>query len=282
MSASRHPARRRPAIIRRPNLEWLEDRWVPANVGTPNQNFIDQVYRDVLHRAPDPGAAGWVQGLDSGQLDREDAVAGILGSEEGLRNQVNDLYNRFLGRQADPTGLSGWVAFLRDDHSNLELSAQLIASQEYYLTQGGGTDPGFLDAVFQDVLCRPISPGELNDRLDDLNDADSFDERVDLIEDILESDEARAAQVNNTFLSFLRRSPSGNDIDQWSDNIDGGGLDGEFDNLSDDIEDNDDLLFVGVLLSSNEYFALSQRLQTTDFATIPSCDNLPATPALPP
>src|SRR5947208_743140 len=93
----------RPAPHRaRPSLEALEARWVPANVGTPNQNFVDQLYRDALHRAPDPGAQGWVQALDAGRISRKDVAAGVLGSPEGLRTEVNDLYVRFLGRQADP------------------------------------------------------------------------------------------------------------------------------------------------------------------------------------
>jgi len=273
--------RLRPAepTSRRLNLEPLEGRWVPANVSTsPNQNFVDQVYRDVLHRPPDPGGlAAWTNALNSGQLDREEVVVGILGSPEGLRTQVNDLYLRFLNRPADPTGLAGWTAFLADDHSNLELAAQLIGSAEYFQTQGGGTALGFLNAVYEDVLCRPIGPGEPAFWLDELLNEGP----VEVAEDILESDEARTRQVELAFSSYLRRDvpvPVAHDIGEV---LDDGELDGAFDDLGDHIDDNDDLLFTALLLSSNEYFQLAQTLTPADFATIPACEPLPGTPAPP-
>jgi hypothetical protein len=56
------PMRPAKPTARRLNLEPLEGRWVPANVSSsPNQNFVDQVYRDVLHRPP-PIRAAWPPG----------------------------------------------------------------------------------------------------------------------------------------------------------------------------------------------------------------------------
>src|SRR5262249_9366724 len=119
-------------------LEPLETRWVPANVGTANQNFIDQIYRDIMHRAPDPASAGWVSALDSGTSGHKGAST-TLGSDEGLRNQVNDLYVRFLGRSVDESGLTFWTDSLRGGrHTNSEMAANLIGSPEYYQTKGGG------------------------------------------------------------------------------------------------------------------------------------------------
>jgi hypothetical protein len=192
-----------------------------------------------------------------------------------LRTQVNDLYLRFLNRPADPTGLAGWTGFLADDHSNLDLAAQLIGSAEYFQIQGGGTVVGFLNAVYQDVLCRPISPGEQAFWLDELSDEGP----VEVAEDILESDEARDLQVQHAFSSYLRRDISVPVAHGIADVLDDGGLSGEFDGLSDNIDDNDDLLFTALLLSSNEYFQLSQTLTPGDFATIPACEDLPGTPA---
>jgi hypothetical protein len=241
----------------RPTLETLDTRWVPANVGTANQNFVDQIYRDVLHRAPDPGSAGWVAALDGGD-DRSDIVDGILDSDEGRRNQVNDMYVRFLGRQADPTGLAGWTNYLRDN-SNFDLAAQIIASDEYYQTQGGGTDFGFLNAVYTDVLCRPISADEADDRGDDFSGG--FNDRVDIARSILESDEGLDRRDILSVRSFLRTDVN---ADQAFDLVDG----------------DDDSVFSRSLLSAPEYFNQSQTLTTADFATIPSCDDLPAQPII--
>ncbi|MCI0701918.1 MAG: DUF4214 domain-containing protein [Planctomycetia bacterium] len=241
----------------RDTLETLETRWVPANVGSPNQNFVDQLYRDVLHRAPDPGSAGWVAALDGGAA-RSDIVDGILDSPEGLQNQVNDIYVRFLDRPADPGGLAFWTNFLGDeDNTNFDLAAQILASNEYYQTQGGGTDFGFMNAVYMDVLCRPIGVDEMEDRGDDFDDGHS--DRVDIALSILESDEGLDTRDILSVRSFLRMDVS---ADQARDLVDG----------------DDDSVFSRSLLSTPAYFNLSQMLTPADFATIPSCDDRPAQP----
>jgi hypothetical protein len=251
----------------RPTLEELEPRWVPANVGSPNQNFIDQIYRDVLHRAPDTGSTGWVVALDSG-TDRGEVVDHILNTDEGLRNQVNDLYVRFLGRPADTGGLNAWVNYLRDGNSNLELAAQLIASQEYY-QNAGGTDAGFLNAVYRDVLGRSIDLQEIDDRGDDFDDG--FDDRVDIAESILQSSEAQDTRDRLSVMSFLRPTVavSGEQASDFVDDDDNGG--GDF--------DNDAAVFSGTILSGDVYFARAQTRSTSDdFATIPSSGNLTPQP----
>jgi len=249
----------------RPSLEALESRWVPANVGSPNQNFIDQLYRDVLHRAPDSGSAGWVVSLDNG-TDRGEVVDRILHSDEGLRNQVNDLYLRFLGRPAEAGALTLWANFLRDsDHTNLDLATRLIASDEYY-QKAGGTNIGFLNALYRDVLGRPVTDSDIDDLFDDFGDdfRGTMSDRMNIAESVLQSDEGRDFRNQLSVRSFLRVSvdaDAANDI--VSDNDNGGG----------DFE-NDDAVFTGTLLSGDQYYRLAQTTATTNFATVPSSGNL--------
>jgi len=251
----------------RPTLEALEDRWVPANVGTPNQNFVDQLYRDVLHRAPDPASSGWVAALNTG-TERGKIVDGILNSDEGRRNQVNDLYVRFLGRTAEQGGLTFWTNFLRD-HSNLELATNIIASQEYYV-KAGGTNQGFLNQVYLDVLGRPITASDLSRRDDDFSHGVSS--RAEVADHILESNEGRDNRDFLSVRSYLRQTVSQQQARDIVDSDDNGG--GRF--------NNDDAVFSGTLLSGNRYYQLSQTLTTADFATIPSTNNVAAQPALAP
>ncbi len=192
--------------------------------------------------------------LNSG-TDREDVVDGILDSAEGRRAQVNDLYVRFLGRQADAAGLAGWSEFLRNN-DNIELAARIIASNEYYQTRGGGTDAGFLNAVYLDVLARPIVVDEIEDRDDDFDGGAGG--RMDIAESILESGEAEEARAELSARSFLRANVT---ADQAEDLVG---------------DDDEDAVFVRSLLSDDAYFDLAQRLATTDFATIPSRQGLNA------
>src|SRR5262249_24574414 len=83
------PRCRRPATTGL-GLEVLEARTTPSAIGTATQNFVDQVYRDVLHRAPDAGGLeGWRLAIDTGRLSRLEVVLQIKGSPEGIRTQVN-------------------------------------------------------------------------------------------------------------------------------------------------------------------------------------------------
>jgi hypothetical protein len=246
------------------SLESLDCRCVPAVVGTANANFVDQLYRDILHRAPDEaGLAFWTSRLDNGS-DRGFVADAIRDSEEGLGVQVNDLYLRFLDRPADAAGLAGWTNYLRDGNTNLDLASQLLASDEYYQVQGGGTNQGFLTALYEDVLCRQIGADEIADRGDDFSDG--FESRRDIAEGILGSGEAEDLRDQHSVLSYLRQDVSVDEAGDIVDDDDGGS---DF--------DNDDAVFAGTLLSGDRYFDLAQTLTATDFATIPSCDNISAT-----
>src|SRR4029079_10597881 len=111
----------------------------------------------------------------------------------------------------------GWSQFLRDDHTNEELAAQIIASDEYYQTRGGGTDQGFLNAVYEDVLCRPITAREFDDRGDDLSGG--FNDRVDTVEGILDSGEAEDMRAIHSVRSFLGTNVT---VDQADGLVDSG------------------------------------------------------------
>jgi len=67
---------------------------------------VAQVYLDVLHRFADAdGLRGWTNALVSG-ASRSQVVLGITTSTEYRTLVVEDLYAHYLGRSADPLGLS--------------------------------------------------------------------------------------------------------------------------------------------------------------------------------
>src|SRR5205085_2153505 len=75
---------------------------------TPNQNWVAQVYLDVLHRGVDPdGLAAWGGLLDLGLANRFQVALAIETSPEARTVQVDTLYRQLLGRPADPLG--PWV-----------------------------------------------------------------------------------------------------------------------------------------------------------------------------
>jgi len=97
--------------------------------GQDYSSFVQGLYQSELGRAPDPtGLQGWVNALQSGQMNQEQVRQGILGSPE---NQVQDLYQSMLGRQIDPTGY-GWVNALQSGSMTPEqIKAGILGSPEY-------------------------------------------------------------------------------------------------------------------------------------------------------
>jgi uncharacterized delta-60 repeat protein len=123
-----------------------------------NQRFVAQVYLDLLQRPADPaGLAGW-SGLLGRGASRAQVVSAVLASPEYRTLQVERAYGQYLHRPADPGGLSGGVAFLTAGGTVEQLAALLAGSPEYYQNRGGGSNDGFLKALFQDGLDRSVEP----------------------------------------------------------------------------------------------------------------------------
>src|SRR5262249_20754721 len=94
------------------------------------------------HPAGGPaGPADLGGGLDQGG-SRLAVVQGIQGSLEYRTDQVEDLYQNYLGRQADSPSLGVDVAFLGTGGQVEQLRASIVGSPEF-LQMHGGTPAGF-------------------------------------------------------------------------------------------------------------------------------------------
>src|SRR5262249_3463185 len=128
-------------------------------VGSRNQRFVEKVYLDLLHRDVDPlGVSYWAALLDGGASSTQ-VVRGLQGSEEYRIDLVQSLYQQFLRRAADPVGLSAWVGALATGTTVEQIEAGLIGSVEYFQRFGSGTNDGFLQSLYQDVLHRSLEAG---------------------------------------------------------------------------------------------------------------------------
>lgn len=123
---------------------------------TSDERFVMQTYLDLLQRPVDPaGLETWTTALAEG-ASRDQVVQGIEASPEFLAVEVNDLYQTFLHRPADASGLATFTDYLARGGTVEQVAEMLTGSLEYYLTQGCGTKDGFLDALYRDVLIRPV------------------------------------------------------------------------------------------------------------------------------
>jgi hypothetical protein len=126
--------------------------------GNANQQFVDQVYQDLLGRPADAGGlTAWSAELEAG-MPRSQFVAQIEQSAEHRRNEVMAVFQQYLHRSADAAALAMGSTLLARGATDEQLPAIVAGSQEYFALHGGAND-GFLASLFQDALNRPIDAG---------------------------------------------------------------------------------------------------------------------------
>jgi hypothetical protein len=125
-----------------------------AYVGNANQRFLIQVYNDLLKRTIDPiGMSFWDGQLEAG-VSRTSVVQQIEKSQEFLNDEVQVLFQHYLGRAADAMGLSFFSGFLAGNNTLEQAAAMIVGSPEYFNGKGRGNNTGWLAAFFQDALGR--------------------------------------------------------------------------------------------------------------------------------
>ena len=127
--------------------------------GTANQNFVNQVFLDLLGRPADVSGLGyWSTLLDQGGA-RQTVVAGVEGSTEYRQILVQDLFKHYLKRNVDSSGLSSFTAFFQNGGSVAQAAAILVSSTEYFQIRGGSTNSGWLAALYSNALGRALDSG---------------------------------------------------------------------------------------------------------------------------
>ena len=123
-------------------------------------SLVNALYADVLGRAPSEAELeGWTRAVvRSG--DRWVAVRGFSNSEEYRRRFLTEVYHEILGRAPDAGGLDGWVRDLAAGRTTLDrLRSSFMVSQEFF-QQGGGTNEGYVNLLYQRALYRTASRDE--------------------------------------------------------------------------------------------------------------------------
>src|SRR4051812_26385821 len=137
-------------------VEQLETRQVLSTVGGPDARFIAEVYQEVLQRPVDPaGLSHWVGLLSQGVTRTEVALEIASGPEAHIRS-IEQFYETCLGRSADGGGMIYCAQEMAAGVSGEQVEAQIAGSDEYFQVRGQGTTIGFLQALYQDVLGRPL------------------------------------------------------------------------------------------------------------------------------
>jgi uncharacterized repeat protein (TIGR01451 family) len=201
-----------------------------------NEKFVAQVYRDLLHRTPDAmGLASWSDVLDNAGA-RSQVVLAIESSPEYLGDQVDSAYGRLLHRAADAAGRAAFLQFLESGGTIEQMDALIAGSPEYFQTRGGSSNDGFLTALYQDALARPVDAGGRASWDKALAGGST---RTQVATLIFGSPEYKADLVSNYYSSYLRRPADSVGLSTWVPQLLGGATDAQV---------------IADILASDEYF----------------------------
>jgi hypothetical protein len=179
-----------------------------------NPRFVTRAYLDLLGTAPDASAdTEWSLVLDE-RAGRDDVALAIANSSDYFTRVIDDLYQKYLKRTPDPTGMHDDLLFLTQGAGTVEeIEASIIGSVEYFYVRAGGTDQGFEETLYSDVFGRAIDPmGEMG--IEVYLDQQGFTRRQ-LGEFIFASDEFRFDFINGLYMRFLGRPAEQAGINQW-------------------------------------------------------------------
>jgi uncharacterized repeat protein (TIGR01451 family) len=215
-----------------------------------NERFLNQAHLDLLNRPIDPNARAFFLNAMSQGTTRGQVAQTILSSPEYRQIFVESLYPRFLRRAADAAGVNAFINQWAAGATVEQIIATLLGSQEYFVNRGGGTNDGFLDALYDDLLHRPVDSAGRNAFLQALAAGST---RSQVATDILRSPEYLRLLVQGFYQQFLRRA------------ADNSGLNAIVNLLQQDGRDEQG---VAILVGSDEYLALAGAMLTCDLGTL--------------
>jgi predicted outer membrane repeat protein len=137
----------------------------------------------------------------------------LSASAEYFRNLVTGIYQRYLGRGPDPTGLAAWVTLLQGSLTDEQLEAGFIGSPEY-IQNHGGTGENWVRGMYHDLLGRAPDAAGLNAWLTQLRQGVS---PAAIALGFAASAEREGQRVAEDYQRYLGRAPAAAEVSLWVD-----------------------------------------------------------------
>jgi uncharacterized protein DUF4214 len=180
---------------------------LPVDCGqsTATRCAVGAMYQQLLGRpVDDPALQGYAAQLDAGQTTRQNVAVAIQNSDEWRTRVVTLLFKALLGRAADAGSLGYYVPQLRSG-SVEQVTAAIAASQEYFARAGGSND-GFVSALYHDLLRHPADAAGKAGWVDQLNRGAT---RAAVAGNVRRSAEAQGVAVQGSTKVLLGRAATG-------------------------------------------------------------------------
>ena len=208
-----------------------------TSLATTNSAFVQRAYLDLLLRPASPSdLSTWVPPLDSATMTRTQFALNVMYTDEYRHVRANEFYADFLSRLPSASELNNFTTFLQTN-TLPQGRATILGSPEYFTSQGGGANAGFLNSLYLDLLARPIDPAASTAFQALLTGGTAT--RFDVAMAVQGSDEWRTDIVNEYYQQFLHRPADPTGLKTYKSFLSTGGTEQEV---------------IASLLGSVEYF----------------------------
>jgi hypothetical protein len=181
---------------------------ITCSDGVGDVAFICALYQDVLGRPADAAGLATFTGQLSAGTSRSTVAEELLTSTEYRQDLIASYYQQYLGRPADGGGIATFLTLFSHGASAENVQAAIMGSAEF-ANRSGGSDDGFVAALYQDLLNRPVDAAGLATFTGQLATGTS---RSAVVEELLTSTEYRNDLIASYYQAYLDRPADGGGI----------------------------------------------------------------------
>jgi hypothetical protein len=221
-----------------------------AGSGPSNDRWINQIYIDLLGRPADAAGLSTLGGLLTGGTPRPTVASSVLTSTEYRTRLLTGFFATFLRRIPSAAEVSFWMPAFAASLTDEQIEAQITASPEYFAL-AGGTNAGWINRIYNDVLGRSPSASESSAFAALLGSSS----RTTVGLAILNSNEAITRRVQQYYPRFLRRTATPSESSAFVSAITGGSSDEQV---------------IALIVGADEYFNFGTILVTDPITTTTS------------
>ncbi len=182
---------------------------------SPAMSYVLAAYADVLHRTPpitDSGVQYWTSQIASGR-SRADIAGSFNNSDEYRNLQITAAYRDVMRRAPDPGGAAYWLSQMQSGALQPDdVHRTFLIADEFYDFQGGGTDVGYVTALYEDVIGRSPDADGLGYWVGVLR----WSGRAAVVNGLWFADETFNVRVNQAYLDLLGRNAWPSEQISWS------------------------------------------------------------------
>ncbi len=191
-----------------------------AGSGPSNDRWINQIFIDLLGRPADPGSLAVLGAFLTGGTPRSTVATTVLASAEYRQRLLTTFFATFLHRAPSAAEVSFWLPAFAASLTDEQIETQITASPEYFAI-AGGTNAGWINRIYNDVLGRSPSAAESSAFAALLGSSS----RTTVGLAILNSNEAITRRVQQYYPRFLRRTATPSETSAFVSAITGGSTD---------------------------------------------------------